>query len=101
MAWVAEGHESYLDRAKQLFSEAIDDPRLVTLRHYRNKFAAHLPQPDPKIPLPVIADLINFAARTAKVAEALAFAAGVNMNSIENQIDAYRDSADAYWKQFE
>lgn len=83
--------------AQSLWDNALNDPKLAKLRHYRNKHAAHLSQPDPNIDTPIVIELFQFARLTASIAEKLANGAGVFTMTLQNQIDAYEDSADAFW----
>lgn len=89
-----------LDTASHLWDRACTDPRLIPLTHYRDKHAAHIGDPDPDIADARIMDLFGFARLTAAVAEKLAAGTGVAMVPIDHQIDAFRESADAFWSRF-
>lgn len=93
--WVER--QQYLAAAVQKFSELAKDPRLGRLKHMRDKMLAHWAVPDPDTPLPSYNDLFGFARDTAEVWERLSYGAGQVMIPIANQVDAYIESADAFW----
>jgi hypothetical protein len=89
-----------LVEACRLWENASADDRLIPLKHYRDKHAAHIGAPDPDIADARIMDLFGFARLTSTVAEKLAAGTGVAMIPIDHQIDAFRESADAFWSRF-
>lgn len=84
-------------RAKELWAEALADPRLAKLRHYRNKHAAHLSEPNPDIAAPLVTELFGFARAAAGIADTLADATRVSRIALQTQVDAFEASADAFW----
>ncbi|MEO9613143.1 MAG: hypothetical protein ABJG86_11735 [Nitratireductor sp.] len=87
--------------AVRLFKEADVDPRLKGLKHMRDKLIAHLGVYDESIPRPLYNDLFGIARSTAQIWEKLSFGAGIVMIELDHQIDAYRESADAFWSRWE
>ena len=88
---------SDLTKALKLWNDAEADPRLKTLRHLRNKFVAHLSEPNKQIPIPKIRELFGFAKKTCEIWERLSFGTGVVMIELSHQTEAYSESADAFW----
>jgi hypothetical protein len=87
----------YLGQLISEFDRLSADPRLNELRHYRNKFVAHLSKPNPSTNLPQIKHLLGFAEETAHMMELLAFGTEVVLIKLDVQVEAYRESADAFW----
>lgn len=90
-----------LQAAIMLFDAADVDPRLVTLRHMRNKELAHWGQYGATIGRPRVRDLFGLSEDTCAIWEKLSFGAGTILIPIRNQIDLYRDGADAFWSKWE
>jgi hypothetical protein len=74
------------------------DSRLDLIRHFRNKYTAHLAEPDAEIPLPKYDELFPFAIETTKVMQALANASGVNNDNLHDWNDELAGTAKAFWK---
>lgn len=92
--------EAEIVEAQALWADALSDPRPAKLRHYRNKHAAHISTPDPSVETPIIIELFGFARRTASIAEKLAYATGAMAISLHAQLEAYEESADAFWSRW-
>lgn len=91
-----------LAEAVRMFDEAAADPRLARLKHMRDKLIAHMARYDESvITKPTYNDLFGFAKLTAGIWERLSFGAGTVMIEIDHQVDAYRESADAFWSLWE
>jgi hypothetical protein len=91
-----------LAEAVRLFDEATTDPRLARLKHMRDKLIAHMARYDENVVAkPTYNDLFGFAKLTAGIWERLSFGAGTMMVEIDHQVDAYRESANAFWSQWE
>jgi hypothetical protein len=82
------------------FARLSSDAWLTELRHMRNKFVAHLSKPDPSIALPQIRHLLGFSKETAHLMELLAFGTEVVVIKLDVQVEAYRESADAFWSRW-
>lgn len=74
------------------------DHRLKSLEHFRDKYTAHLGEPEEDIPLPKYDELFPFAEETAKLMQALANAAGVNTHKLSDWSDEIVGSAEALWE---
>jgi hypothetical protein len=85
----------------QLFDQAEADPRLASLKHMRDKQLAHWARPTPGVPLPLYNELFGFTRLTCEISEQLSFGAGTVMITLETQVEAYRESADAFWSRWE
>lgn len=92
---------AHLDEAIRLFDKADSDSRLTTLKHMRDKQLAHWANPTPGVPLPLYNELFEFTRRTCEIWERLSFGAGTVMIPLETQVEAYRNSADAFWGRWE
>jgi len=91
----------HLAHVVQLFDQAEADPRLASLKHMRDKQLAHWANPTPGVPLPLYNELFEFTRRTCEIWERLSFGAGTVMITLETQVEAYRESADAFWSRWE
>ncbi len=90
-----------LAKAIELFGKAASDERLILLKHMRDKMVAHLAEPNSKLRLPMYDELFGFARDTCAIWEQLSFGAGTVMIELDHQIDAYRESAHAFWSRWE
>lgn len=86
-----------LEEAIRLFNEVASDPALDRLKHLRDKQLAHFSEMNPQFPLPTYNDLFGVTRKTAEVWERLSFGAGTVLVKLDHQIDAYRESAEAFW----
>ena len=57
--------------------------------------------PNDGIRLPMYKELFEFTEMTCAIWEQLSFGAGAVKFEVSNQIDAYRESADAFWSKWE
>lgn len=87
--------------AIRLFTKASRDPRLTLLKHMRDKMLAHWAEPDARLRLPMYHELFDFTKETCAIWERLSFGAGTVMIELDDQIDAYRESAEAFWSRWE
>src|ERR1700719_617813 len=77
------------DGAKKLadfdahWAKCRSDQRLPPVKHFRDKYTAHLGEPQ-DIPEGTYRDLFDFGAETAKAMELLALAAGVAVKSVSS-----------------
>jgi hypothetical protein len=96
-----QDHRKNLVKAVKLFDEADRDPRLARLNYMRHKLIAHMARYDEKVGRPTYDDLFGFSRLTTQIWERLSFGAGTVMINLEYQIEAYRESADAFWSKWE
>jgi hypothetical protein len=73
------------------------DHRLPAFRHFRDKYLAHLGEPDKTLPVPTYKDVIGVAKMTAEVFAKLALATGVVELSLDSQLPAHKKSAEIFW----
>lgn len=89
-----------LRKAIKLFEEAQNDGRLKALQHVRNKELAHWAKFG-VVERPRINDLFFFCLDTCEIIELLASGTGTIMIPLQDQIDLYRSSAEAFWSKWE
>jgi hypothetical protein len=77
------------------FAKCRGDHRLPSIKHFRDKYTAHLGEPK-NIPEATYRDLFAFGAATAEVMELLARATGVAVTPIKTDPDLLA-SPDAFW----
>lgn len=91
---------AHLAEVIRKFDLAAADPRLVLLKETRDKHLAHwaIPASDER---PRYDDLFGITRDTCEIWERLSFGAGTVLIELDTQIDAYRESADAFWGKWE
>jgi hypothetical protein len=82
--------------AETYWQQCNSDHRLRTVKHYRDKYTAHIGAPE-NIPLPKYKDVFAFAQRTVIAMEILARAIGLANVPVHDQVDA-RPAAQAFWR---
>jgi hypothetical protein len=85
-----------MDDAQAHFKRCKGDNRLNEIRHFRDKFTAHIGEPK-EIPLPKYKDLFSFAKETVTCVDLIAEATGIGVTKISDSNDA-KDQAAAFWK---
>ncbi|NEK15057.1 hypothetical protein [Rhizobium leguminosarum] len=92
-------HRERLEKAIWVFDRALVDERLARLKHMRNKQLAHFAiyETDGG---PNYTDLFEFAKLTASIWEHLGYGAQQIMIDMEDQLKAYRRSAETFWSAF-
>jgi hypothetical protein len=89
------GLQATLIEAEKHWQRCKGDNRMRTLRHFRDKYTAHLGQPK-ETPLPLYQEMFAAAVATVAAMEKLAFATGVANVPVQEQVDA-ESSARAFW----
>jgi hypothetical protein len=84
------------EKAKAHFKKCKGDNRLNKIRHFRDKFTAHIGEPM-EIPLPKYKDLFSFAKETVTCIDLIAVATGTALVKIADNIDAKKEAV-AFWK---
>jgi hypothetical protein len=84
-----------LTEAVAHFKKCKGDHRLQKIRHFRDKFTAHIGEPE-EIPLPAYKELFSFASETVRCIDQIAGATGLADKKIEDNIDAKKEAA-AFW----
>jgi hypothetical protein len=70
------GPHGSLKEALENWQKLKDDDRLPKIKHFRDKYTAHLGRPNPQIPLPEFQELFSFARETTELLDQLARATG-------------------------
>jgi hypothetical protein len=89
------GSQKHLPQACDFWRNYDADPRRKRLKHFRDKAVAHAAERDPAIPVPLPAELRNYAMGTADILARLARGTGVTTRGV--QTEAYDESAKAFW----
>jgi hypothetical protein len=82
--------------AETFWQRCNGDHRLRTVRHYRDKYTAHIGAPE-NIPLPAYKDVFAFAQSTVTAMEILARATGLADVPVRDQVDA-KPAAQLFWR---
>jgi hypothetical protein len=83
--------------AIDLWKRLRGDQRLSRIKHFRDKYTAHLGKPNPKIPPPEYQQLFDFARETTLLMDALARATGARIEGIDTWDEELKNSAAAFW----
>jgi hypothetical protein len=87
-----------LKSAENMWLLCRDDVRLSPILHFRNKYTAHIAEPDSEISLPRYEDLFSFAIETTKVMQALANGTGAKNDELSDWDDELAGTASEFWK---
>jgi hypothetical protein len=91
------GPESSLDEALKTWEELKADPRLPKVKHFRDKYTAHLGKPNPKIPLPEFQEVFGFARETTSLLDQLARCTGARTEGLDTWDYQAQKYAEAFW----
>jgi AbiU2 len=86
-----------LDKALETWEKLKGDPRLPKVKHFRDKYTAHLGKPNPKIPLPEFQEVFGFARETTSLLDQLARATGARTEGLDTWDYQAQMSAEAFW----
>jgi hypothetical protein len=89
-----------IEAAERHWDDCLNFEPLASLRTYRHKSVAHMSEFPVHRKKPVVHQLFELAAMTAKVAEHLAHGTGIAAVSLESQVAPYRESARAFWEKW-
>ncbi len=90
-----------IEAAERRWDECLKNREsLNALRTYRNKVVAHLSEYPADKDKPIVRQLFDLAARTAKVAELLAHGTGIAAVSLESQVIPFREGSRAFWEKW-
>jgi hypothetical protein len=84
-----------LTEAVAHFKKCKGDHRLQKIRHFRDKFTAHIGEPE-EIPLPAYKELFSFAREAVRCIDLIAGATGLADQKIEDSINAKKQAV-AFW----
>jgi hypothetical protein len=93
----SRGPPGSLDATLGLWSKLKDDVRRERTKHFRDKYTAHIGEPDPTIPPPEFQELFSFAHETTDLMWALARSTGARTQSIDAWDKELGESAEAFW----
>jgi hypothetical protein len=82
--------------AQAQFMRCKGDNRLNEIRHFRDKYTAHIGEPK-ETPLPKYKDLFSIAKKTVTCIDLVAEATGIAATKIADSNDA-KDQAESFWK---
>jgi hypothetical protein len=91
------GSPTLLDDSTRLWAQCKGDHRLRPIKHFRDKFTAHLSTPNDGISLPSYVDVFSFAQDTMKVIEALARGTGARCEPLSDWQQAAEQAAGRFW----
>jgi hypothetical protein len=83
--------------ALDLWKRLRGDHRLSRIKHFRDRYTAHLGKPNPEIPLPEYNQLFEFARETTVLMDALARATGARTEGVDTWDEQLQNSAAAFW----
>jgi hypothetical protein len=92
-----QGTMPELTEAEAMWTSLCEDPQRRQIAHFRDKSTAHLAPTDPKIGLPSYEAFFNFARRTSRLAEKLAYAAGGTRERLDEHLDDFAVPAEIFW----
>jgi hypothetical protein len=92
---VFSNREAALVEAEKHFRKCKDDERLVKIKHFRDKYTAHIAEPE-EIPLPLYKELFAFARETVSCIEKIA-AATATTGTTADPVTSKADAA-LFWK---
>ena len=90
------GSPTLLDDATRLWARCKGDHRLLPIKHFRDKFTAHLGKPK-DIPFPQYDDVFGFAQDTMMVVDALARGTGAQCEPLSDWQPAAEQAAGRFW----
>jgi hypothetical protein len=91
------GSPTILDDAEKLWARCKSDHRLPVIKHYRDKFTAHLSTPRDDVALPKYDDVFSFAHETMKAVDTLARGTGARTESLYDWQEESARSAARFW----
>jgi AbiU2 len=91
------GSSNDLAEAIRLWAECRGNHSLPKIKHFRDKFTAHLSTPTDDIALPSYEDIFVFARETMRVIEALALGTGARTEPLSDWQPAAAQAADRFW----
>jgi AbiU2 len=94
------GSTTLLDDATRLWAQCKGDPRLPKIKHFRNKFTAHLGRPNDDIALPTYDETFSFARDTMRVIDALARGTGARREPLSEWQPEAAHTAKQFWSAF-
>jgi hypothetical protein len=93
------GPPGSLKQAVETWQRLRADHRLPKIKQFRDKYTAHLGEPNPAIPLPEFAELFSFADDTTELLDQLARATGARgferLSAWNNQL---KEAAQKFWR---
>jgi hypothetical protein len=87
--------------AERLWQALQVDPRLTTIKHFRDKYTAHSAAPKTGIGLPQYGEMFDFAREVATVMEKFAIGIGVTTETLSDTEDWRIESSQKFWEPWE
>ena len=91
------GSPTLLDDSTRLWARCKGDHRLLPIKHFRDKFTAHLSTPNDDVALPSYDDIFSFAQDTMRVTETLALGTGARTEPLSDWQTAAAQAAGRFW----
>jgi hypothetical protein len=87
-----------LKNSQDAWASLLGDNRLHLIKHFRDKFTAHLGKPEKDTPLPKYNELFSFAIETTEILETLANVSGANTHRLSDWNGEITESSSEFWK---
>lgn len=88
-------------QAESLWKKLQSDPRLVTVKHFRDKYTAHSADPKPGVRPPQYGEMFGFAKEVAITMEQFAIGVGITDEKLSETADWRIESAQKFWEPWE
>jgi hypothetical protein len=87
--------------AEAMFQRLQNDPRMATVKHFRDKSTAHSADPVPGMRPPQYGEMFDFAKEVAITMEKFAIGVGVTTETLADTEDWRIDSSQKFWEPWE
>jgi hypothetical protein len=87
--------------AEAMFQRLQNDPRMATVKHFRDKSTAHSADPVPGMRPPQYAEMFDFAKEVAATMEKFAIGVGVTTETLADTEDWRIESSQRFWEPWE
>jgi hypothetical protein len=88
-------------QAEAIWRKLQSDPRLVTVKHFRDKYTAHSADPKPGVRPPQYDEMFGFANEVAIAMEQFAIGVGITDEKLSETADWRIESAQKFWEPWE
>ena len=87
--------------AEAMFQRLQNDPRMATVKHFRDKSTAHCSHSRAEIRPPQYGEMFDFAKEVAAIMEKFAMGVGVTTETLADTEDWRMDSSQKFWEPWE
>jgi hypothetical protein len=87
--------------AEAMFQRLQNDPRMATIKHFRDKSTAHSANPAPGMRPPQYGEMFNFAKEVAATMGKFAIGVGVTTETLADTEDWRIESSQKFWEPWE